>query len=73
MRNLSQIQLQETSIIEDVIEHPLKTKLLEMGFRKGKTVKLIKTAPFGDPIIVELSGYKLIIRKEEAKLIKLAS
>jgi len=73
MKNLAQILPNEIHLIEEVLEHPLKTKLLEMGFRKGKSIKLIQVAPFGDPIIVELSGYKLIIRKKEAELIKIIS
>lgn len=73
MKNLAQLKIGENILITEVVDHPLKTRLLEMGFRKGKEVKLIRVAPFGDPLLVELSGYRLMIRKKEAQLIKFSS
>ncbi len=42
------------------------TRLMEMGFGPGVAVKVIKSAPFGDPIEVRLRGYNLALRRSEA-------
>lgn len=43
--------------------------LMEMGLMKGTPVRFIKSAPFGDPIEVDLRGYHLSIRRAKAKSI----
>lgn len=44
-------------------------KLLAMGVTKGCTLKLVKVAPLGDPVKVELRGYGLSLRKAEADVL----
>ncbi|OFW61741.1 MAG: iron transporter FeoA [Actinobacteria bacterium RBG_16_64_13] len=41
-------------------------KLLAMGLTKGSVLKLIKVAPLGDPVKIEIRGYDLSLRKVEA-------
>jgi ferrous iron transport protein A len=41
-------------------------KLLAMGVTRGCVVKLVKVAPMGDPVKVEVRGYGLSLRKAEA-------
>lgn len=41
-------------------------RLKEMGVIPGAAVKVIKTAPFGDPIEVRVRGYNLAMRRSEA-------
>ena len=43
-----------------------KIHLLEMGLTKGTKIKVKKVAPMGDPISIELRGYKLCISKKDA-------
>jgi ferrous iron transport protein A len=45
-----------------------KRKLLTMGLTKGSTVKLVKVAPLGDPVELEIRGYNLSLRKAEADI-----
>ncbi len=45
-------------------------RLLELGFVPGTVVRVVRYAPFGDPIEVELRGYHLSLRKAEAALIE---
>jgi len=47
-------------------------RLLEMGLIPGVSVKVIKTAPFGDPIEVRVRGYSLAMRKNEADSIEVS-
>jgi len=45
-------------------------RLMEMGIVPGVFVRLVKSAPFGDPIEVRLLGYSLAIRRNEAEAIE---
>lgn len=47
-------------------------RLLEMGVIPGVEVRVIKTAPFGDPIEVRLRGYSLAMRRSEADAIEVS-
>ncbi len=41
------------------------TRLEEMGLTLNTVFTVIKVAPFGDPIEIELRGYRLCLRKRE--------
>ena len=41
-------------------------RLLEMGLTPGVNVKVVGTAPLGDPLELEVRGYRLSIRRTEA-------
>jgi ferrous iron transport protein A len=43
-----------------------RAKLLAMGLTKGVVLTLIRVAPLGDPVKVEVRGYSLSLRKAEA-------
>lgn len=47
-------------------------RLMEMGVVPGVAVKVIKSAPFGDPIEVRVRGYKLAVRRNEAQAVEVA-
>jgi len=42
-------------------------RLQEMGLTVGTTFKVIKVAPFGDPVEIDLRGYRLCLRKRETE------
>lgn len=46
-----------------------RQKLLSMGLTKGTKITLLKFAPLGDPVEVEVRGFKLSLRKEEAEIL----
>lgn len=50
-------------------ESSIKRKLLEMGVTPGTMIKIVGCAPMGDPINIELRGYKLTLRKQEARAV----
>ncbi len=50
---------------------PLRKRIMDMGVTPGVTIKVIKVAPLGDPIEVNIRGYELSLRKEEAKQIQI--
>lgn len=49
----------------------VKRRIMDMGITPGVKVKIIKTAPLGDPIEVNVRGYELSLRKEEAQKIEM--
>jgi ferrous iron transport protein A len=49
----------------------ISTRLLEMGITPGANLAVLGTAPLGDPIELELRGYRLSIRKSEAALVEI--
>lgn len=49
---------------------PISRRLQEMGIVPGVSIRVVKTAPFGDPFEVRLLGYSLAMRKNEAELVE---
>ena len=47
-------------------------RLMEMGVVPGVAVRVIKSAPFGDPLEVRVRGYHLAMRKSEADTIEVS-
>ncbi|QDV32454.1 FeoA family protein [Tautonia plasticadhaerens] len=41
-------------------------RAMEMGLIPGTEVKLVAVAPLGDPLVFELRGYRLSLRRAEA-------
>ncbi len=46
---------------------PIKRRLMDMGVLAGEQVKVEKIAPLGDPMEVSIKGYRLSLRRKEAK------
>ncbi|MBX3006875.1 MAG: ferrous iron transport protein B [Melioribacteraceae bacterium] len=68
---LSDLQNGETGIITKIIGHgAFRKRITEMGFVKGKSVQVIKNAPLQDPIEYQLMGFRISLRRNEAKLIE---
>lgn len=49
---------------------PYREKLLSMGLTPGTHFTITRQAPMGDPIEIEVRGYKLSLRKGEAAALK---
>ncbi len=47
-------------------------RLMEMGFIPGVAVRVVKMAPFGDPLEIRVRGYSLAMRRNEAASIDVA-
>lgn len=64
---LSEVKYQETVIITKILGHgSFRRRISEMGFVKGKEVKVIKSAPFNGPIEFKILDYNVSLRKSEA-------
>ncbi len=51
-------------------EGPVRRRIMDMGIAKDCKIKLVRTAPLGDPVEVTLRGYMLSLRKEDAGMIE---
>lgn len=72
MTKLSQLQVGQSGIIHQVhAEATLALRLNAMGFRTGKLIQLIRTAPLNGPLQVRIGSTDIIIRMQEAQHIEL--
>ena len=70
---LTNLPIGETAKVVSVNGNNAVTKrLMEMGVVPGVKVKVIKSAPFGDPIQILVRGYNLAMRKNEADAIEVS-
>ena len=71
---LSEVKYNETVIISKVLGHgSFRKRISEMGFIKGKEVKMIKKAPFNGPLEFKILNYNISLRNTEADLIEVVS
>ena len=66
MPSLAQLKKGQKAVIISFTNEALSSKLIEMGCLPGEIVVLSKTAPLGCPFAINISGYELSLRKEEA-------
>ncbi|HMP91372.1 MAG TPA: FeoA family protein [Phnomibacter sp.] len=64
---LSQLQPGETATVHSFSNSDIFLKLMEMGCIPGEKIRLDLTAPFGDPISLQVAGYQLSLRLNEAE------
>lgn len=43
----------------------IPSRLADLGFVPGTRLRVLRRAPFGDPIEVELRGYRICLRAEQ--------
>lgn len=74
LMRLSELQTGEKGFIKRISGHgAFKRRLAEMGFVRGKVVRVIKNAPLKDPIEYNILGYSVSLRRSEAELIEVSS
>ncbi len=68
---LSELKTGEKGVVVKVLGHGgFRKRIVEMGFIKGKSVKVILNAPLKDPIKYQIMGYEISLRREEAAMIE---
>ncbi len=71
---LNQIRIGRTVRVVRVHgEGALRQRILDMGLTKNAEVKVLKMAPFGDPIEMTVRGFELSLRKAEAACVEVES
>lgn len=73
-KRLSELKDNQEGVIIKVFGHgSFRKRITEMGFVRGKTVKVIKNAPLLDPVEYEIMGYRIALRRSEAELIEVST
>ena len=71
MKTLGDVKVGESSTIVKLHgEGALPRHLMDLGLIKGTSFKVVKVAPLGDPVEINVRGYELSIRKEEAAVVE---
>ena len=71
---LSELKTGQEGVIVKIKGHgAFRKRITEMGFVKGKPVKVIKNAPLKDPVEYEVMGYNVSLRRSEASLLEVVS
>ena len=70
MRTLKDVPVGGTATVEKVQgAGAFRRRIMDMGVVKNVEIFVRKVAPLGDPIEVNLRGYELTLRKEDAEMI----
>lgn len=68
---LDQLTTGQTATIVKILGHgAFRKRMIEMGFVKGQTVKVLLHAPLRDPIKYSIMGYEVSLRRSEASLVE---
>lgn len=70
---LANLEIGTTAKVKNVSGNDaISKRLMEMGIVPGVSLKVIKSAPFGDPIEIRVRGYNLAMRRNEAEAIEIS-
>ena len=65
---LSQLAVGSKAVVRGLSsQRPSSLRLREMGVLPGVAITLLRTAPLGDPLEIQVRGYNLTLRKSEAE------
>jgi ferrous iron transport protein A len=64
---LTELPYKQKAIIKSFGQTELYVKLLEMGCIPDEEISVELTAPLGDPIAINVAGYNLSLRNNEAE------
>lgn len=71
MKTLALCKPNDTIIVKKIHgTGAIKRRIMDMGVTKGTEVFVRKIAPLGDPMELNIRGYELSIRKEDASKIE---
>lgn len=69
---LNKLEVGKTAVIRSVGgKGELRLRLLDMGLIPHTRVKMQKIAPMGDPLEIQVRGYELTLRAEDAEGIEI--
>jgi ferrous iron transport protein A len=66
---LSEIKIGNCATVTSISDSSIRLKLMEMGLLPGREVTVLFRAPLGDPIAIDVNGYILSLRLDEAAMI----
>lgn len=71
MKTLKDVKCGQTAVVSRLHgSGAVKRRMMDMGITRGTEIFLRKVAPLGDPIELNVRGYELSLRKEDASMIE---
>lgn len=71
LTTLNKYRIGQSGIVSSIAPGDLAPKLVEMGLYAGQQVMVLYRAPLGDPIAVDIGGYVLSLRLDEAHSVRM--
>jgi ferrous iron transport protein A len=72
MTTLAELPVGRTATVKQIEgSDDIAVRLLEMGLTPGVEVRLVGAALLGDPVELEVRGYRLSLRKSEAQRVQI--
>ncbi|MBQ9274655.1 MAG: ferrous iron transport protein A [Succinivibrio sp.] len=70
--HLNELKPGQSAVVKHVFGEgtALRRRLLDMGITPKTEVKLVRQAPLGDPLQLEVRGYELAMRSSDANLVE---
>ncbi|MCK4582959.1 ferrous iron transport protein A [Candidatus Bathyarchaeota archaeon] len=66
-KKLSELEPGDTGVVVKIVgSSSTRRRIMDMGVVRGTKVVLIRRAPLGDPVELEIRDYNLSLRKREA-------
>ena len=73
MKTLKDVKVGETVTVTKLHgEGPVKRRMMDMGITRGVELYVRKVAPLGDPVELNIRGYELSVRKDDAAIIEVS-
>ena len=69
MITLKSLSTNKISVIKEIQNDELKTRMYDIGLYPSQVVEVVKRAPLGDPMIVQVNEQLVMLRSIEADLI----
>jgi ferrous iron transport protein A len=64
---LAELGLKKAAVLSEIGgSRRFRRRLMELGLTPGTEVHIVRTAPFGDPIELEVRGFHISLRRAEA-------
>lgn len=71
MKTLKEIKVgQSAKIVRVHGEGALRRRIMDMGLTRGTDIYVRKVAPLGDPMELNIRGYELSLRRDDAEMIE---
>lgn len=71
MKTLKDVKVgQRAKIVRVHGEGALRRRIMDMGLTRGTDIYVRKVAPLGDPMELNIRGYELSLRRDDAEMIE---
>lgn len=67
---LSDVKVGASAVVTAVVDGVRSRRLEDLGFWPGTLVRVERRAPLGDPVVYELRGVRLAMRRADAALVE---